>query len=462
MSPIARSLVAGMIILGLTVCGCERATPADTSARRPNVLLIVIDTLRADRLGCYGSELGATPRIDALAAEGHRFERAYAHAPWTLPSFASLFTSQAPPRHGAGGQLRQFLPLQASARTVAEVFRDAGFATSAIINVDFIAERFGMMQGFDHVDFVSHASNENERTAEGTTSAAAALLASKSDRPFFLLVHYFDPHLIYDPPPEYRARYGGPLDRDNRDWQFGQTADVIAYRHGKFAISEETIRRAELLYNGEVAYTDAQVGRLLDELMRLGLADSTIVVLTADHGEEFLDHGGFEHGHTLYNELLHVPLIIRYPRWVATGVSESMVGLIDVAPTLCDLAGLDADPAFAGHSLAGLMEGAPWAQHPIYLSGNFWGKPFHGWINEEHKLIASPNEVMLFNLAADPRERQNLTNAKPGLARRMATDMQLAFKAMRATAPGRAQPLQLSDAERKRLESLGYLRSEEP
>ena len=210
--------------------------------------LIAIDTLRADKLGCYGSTLGATPCIDELAASGVLFEHAYSHAPWTLPSFASMFTSLYPQQHGAGGQLPDFRGLSSEVHTVAERFRDAGFATAAVVNVDFLDQAFGMTRGFEHVDFKAYPNNVQVRPAKRTTTAALQWLRNRPDEPFFLLVHYFDPHLVYAPPKKYRLRFASPADRESTAWVFGRRQQIVAYRQGADPVrrADDSPRRAPL------------------------------------------------------------------------------------------------------------------------------------------------------------------------------------------------------------------------
>ncbi len=180
----------------------------ETEAERPlNVL--VVDTLRADRLGCQGNDSGLTPAIDAAAAVGVRFSRANAHSPWTLPSIASLLTSRHPSRHRAGEKLGpfRFSTLPGDVPTLQQRFGDAGYRTAAVINVDFLSSAFGMTRGFNHVDFAASDSNSETRRAAPTTDAALGRLNELAGAPFFLLVHYFDPHLEYDPPAAYRRRH---------------------------------------------------------------------------------------------------------------------------------------------------------------------------------------------------------------------------------------------------------------
>jgi choline-sulfatase len=443
-----------LLILLAGLCWGGAEPPQTAPEQRPNILLIVVDTLRADRLGCYGSGLGATPHMDALAKEGVLFRQAYAHASWTLPSFASLLTSQTPPGHGAGGRLPRLRVLPAAVRTLAECLSDAAYATACVVNVDFLGDKFGVTQGFQKVDFEAHSNNFDMRAAGPTTDQALAWLRARPDRPFFLMVHYFDPHLLYNPPPKYRARFADPRDRVDTTWVFGTRADILAIRTGA-AVPEATIRRAEKLYNGEVAYTDDQIGRLLDAIDRMGLRKNTIVVLTADHGEEFLDHGGFEHGHTLYNELVHVPLVIRYPSRLDPETRSEPVGLIDVAPTLCLLAGVPADQQFAGGSLLRPTTAA--GHRPILMEGDFWGPMMRSWLEGEYKLIAGANGNELYNLRKDPGEKDNLITQEPERADRMLRDLDLACKeASSRRLPGDKGP-QLSPEEVERLRSLGYI-----
>ncbi|HVP10946.1 MAG TPA: sulfatase [Phycisphaerae bacterium] len=413
-------LVCVATLASLTGCG-----PSEPQrSKKPSVLLVVVDTLRADKLGCYGSGLGATPNFDALARDGVLFEQAYSQAPWTLPSFATLLTSLAPPQHGAGGHVGKFTRLAPSAHTVAECFRDAGYATGEIVNVDYLTPPFGVTRGFTDVDFEVYDSNGLKRDAGRTTDAALSWIRKQQAKPFFLMVHYFDLHLVYSPPLEYRRQFAAPQDRDNSAWVFGTRQQISAFRNGEITFDEASIRRAEKLYNGEVAYTDAQFGRLLAELDKLGLRNETLVVLTADHGESFLDHGSFEHGHTLYNELLHVPLIMSWPGELEPSKVPLAVSLMDVAPTLCAQAGVKPASSFAGRNLFG-SDGEPTDQtRPVLLEGNLWGPPLRGWMDGGYKLIVSPERSMLFDLRVDPWERNDLSAAQPQRVRKMRTEME--------------------------------------
>jgi arylsulfatase A-like enzyme len=418
---------------------------------RPNVLVVAVDTLRADVLGCYGGDAACSPNLDALASEGLLFEQAHAHAPWTLPSFASLFTSLLPPEHGAGRQPDgSFTALSPAAMTLAEHFRSGGYATAAVTNVDFLGESFGLGQGFDHLDARFEASNRLLRPADQTTDAALAWLRARPRKPFFLFVHYFDPHAVYDPPIEFRRRFAHPQDRES-SWTFGSRSEVVGIRNG-LPPEPEVIERARMLYRAEVAFTDREIGRLLSSLDELELAPSTIVVFTSDHGEEFLDHGDFEHGHTLYEELVHVPLVLRYPGRLAPASVEGLVGHVDVAPTLCALAGLPPLEGQSGSNLLAQLGTEPRAE-THFAEGNFWGPPLRSWREHSHKLIARERELELYDLSRDPQERNNLLQQEQALANDLRTNLRAVLKGMRYRGGDPAKP---SPEELRRLWELGY------
>lgn len=422
-------------------------------AERPNVLLIAVDTLRADRLGCYGNPRGLTPHLDRLAAAGLRFEDATAHAPWTLPSFASIFTSLYPSEHGAGGRLPDFQALPAGLPTLAERLRDAGFDTAAITNVDFLGPTFGVCRGFEHHDSVYFQTNEEVRRAAATTDAALDWLATRGARPWLLFVHYFDPHAAYDPPQEFRAQFAREEDRASA-WKFGSRSELVALRQGRLELDRATMARAEALYDAEVAYVDREIGRLLERSGALDPKRRTVVVLTSDHGEEFFDHGSWEHGHSVYQELLHVPLIVAAPGRLAPAAIAAPVRLIDLAPTVCELADVPPAPTFRGTSLLALA-GAQGRSAPSSLSeGAFMGPPQRAWRRGSDKLILSEERGLeLYDLGRDPRETRDRSRDEFPRALELASELELTDKALRRT---HGQAVELSAEERARLAELGY------
>ncbi len=465
-------LLIGCALGSIALNACSPAAESGASEsgdiRPPNVLVIAIDTLRADKLGCYGGTRGLTPNIDRLASEGARFEHAFSHAPWTLPAFASLFSSLVPPEHGAGGGLTdEFRALPESVETIAERLDSAGYSTAAIVNVDFLSKTFGLMQGFRHVDDKFFSNNHDMRNAGATTRAALGWLDSRPAKPFFLFVHYFDPHAEYAPPQPFRRQFAKPQDADTDGFTFGTREQIVAYRRGEIHFRPVDIERAEALYDGEVAYTDAEVGVLLAGLRERGLDASTLVVLTADHGEEFLDHGGYEHGHALYDELIAVPLIVRQTSRIAPGTIALPVGHMDVAPTLCALVGVEPSSRFRGRDLSPLLHGATLEPSTLVAYGNFWGPPLSSLRTGDFKLIHTPpragvsDRLELYRWAQDAEEAHDLSTAELVRTRafKLALDTELARAEQRRREPAPSAPVSAEELER--LRGLGYIQSGE-
>lgn len=452
-------------LLACTAGSCGGSAPEGP----PNVLLVVVDTLRADRLGCHGSRAELTPSIDALAEEGVVFLNAQAHAPWTLASFASIFTSKLPTEHGAGGQIGSFRTLSEDHLTLAEWLTDEGYETGCVTNVPFLSDDFGTLQGFSHRDVAIHHSNVEMRDATESTDAALAWLDDReqADAPWMLFLHYFDPHAVYAPPAEYRRKHAAEEDR-NGAWTFGTRSQMMALRRGELVLSENVVRRAEKLYDGEVAYTDHEFGRLIDTLRERGELDNTIVVLTADHGEEFLEHGGFEHGHSLYEELTHVPWVLWFPDRVEPARIEAPVSHLDLAPTLGGLLEFGIPAPFRGRDLIPQLRDGQVEARPILTEDTLWGPRLESWRNEGHKLIRAaeptPGSVPpvapggrprpeLFDLASDPGESHDLAASKPEWVERLSLELDSVQRHLGVASGGTAE----LDAETLALlEALGY------
>jgi arylsulfatase A-like enzyme len=432
------------------------ATPA-----RPNVLLVVVDTLRADALGAYGCDRGLSPEIDALAAQGAVFENAFAHAPWTLPSFASILSSQPPQTHGAGGRVNDYRGLAPSIPTLPERFRAAGYATAAVVNVDFLARPFGVTRGFEHLDVRAYESNEELRDAARTTDAAAAWIAGHGDGAFFLMVHYFDVHAEYRPPREFRERFAAEPDRKDDAFRFGTRTQVALRRAGRFELRPEEVERAHRLYDAEVAYVDREIGRLLGKLSSLSLDERTLVVFTSDHGEEFLDHGDWEHGHTLYDELLRVPFCLRQPGRIAPRRIPSPVGHMDLAPTVLSLCGLAPAPSFLGRDVSPALDGASLEPVDLLAYGNFWGDPRASLRRDDLALITQQDgRAELYRWTTDPTEQHDLAARESPVADELRAALEReqaeAFRLGRGPGPR----VSLSPEQTRRLSAVGYASDE--
>jgi arylsulfatase A-like enzyme len=326
--------------------GCRPAAP------QGGVVLVIVDTARADHFSSYGYPRPTTPGFDRLASEGVLYADAWSQSPWTLPAAATILTGLPPYVHGAGRTATGVHAVRPGLRTLAERLGEAGYRTAAFFNVIWCSpEMSELNRGFETYDFSSSdESNVGTRDARATTDAALAWLERIGDAPFLLVVHYFDPHLTYDPPAPYDTMFeppGGPRIPPG----FGSAEQVFEIRDHEIVLDA---RRKESLiarYDGELRFTDDQFGRLREALESSGRWDETLVVVVGDHGEEFWDHGGFEHGQSHYRELLRVPLIVRRPGGPSGRVREGRVRQLDIAPTVLDFAGLRVPDELPGRVL---------------------------------------------------------------------------------------------------------------
>ncbi len=321
----------------------------------PDIVLVVVDTLRADHLGVYGHRRPTSPRMDALAREGTWFHRSYAQSGWTLPSFTSLLSGTYPHQHRVGRapfDSSAFGRLGADAVTLPEVLSESGYATAAWMNNTFLAPEFGLNQGFGTYDYQG-STNELHRSAEETVDGALGWITEQT-QPVFVLVHIMEPHMDYAPPPSTRGRFTS--DRELTISVPYSVTDQIGGKARKVVPSAQTQEDIRRIYDEEILAADLAVGRLVDGLKAAGRWDNTTLVLTSDHGEEFWDHGGFEHGHTLLGELTRVPLILsgRAPR---KGRVDTVVEHVDLFQALVHHAGALPPKGTVGADLFALVEG---------------------------------------------------------------------------------------------------------
>lgn len=310
----------------------------DAKDERPNVLVLLIDTLRADRLGCYGNERGLTPTLDSIADRGVRFADTMSAASWTLPSHASLFTSSYPSQHGIWRD--QVLP--DSLPTVAEVLHAAGYRTAAFTEGGFMDTAHGFARG--------HSLHDSKRRDCSVTYARAAEWITARETPYYAFVHTYQVHSPHNPPKEFRQRFVGPY-----AGELPKVVDTPVYQWGRKepVPSAEDARYVEELYDAEVAYVDQQIGLFLERLEEAGSLENTLIIVTSDHGEEFFEHGAATHGHSLYQEQLHVPLILHWPGHFEGGrVAEHSVHSIDIAPTIAMATETPAPESFVGSPLS--------------------------------------------------------------------------------------------------------------
>jgi len=429
------------------------------SGRQPDVLLYLVDTLRADHLGCYGYPRGTSPQIDAVAAESVLFEQAVAQSSWTRPAVTSILTGLDSRGHGVQGRLDA---MPTSLDTLPEILRREGYQTAAFVSSAVITAQFGFDQGFDTFRQRVKETIEPERpTSEWVNEEALRWLERRDpDRPFFLFLHTLDPHMPYRPPESFRRRLAAGADP-----RAGLLENVVALRDGVRPASARDRDELSALYDAEVAANDAAFGRLVAELRARGLYDPLLLVFVSDHGEEFLDHGGWEHGATLYQELVHVPLLLKLPGGAGAGrrIGET-VRQVDVFPAVLDVLGGKASPAIQGRSLLSLLQ-APSRRRQTapaaFSSLDLDGRRIESVILQGRKLIHTlahdrrPAGLELYDLASDPGERRNLAAADPATVRGLSW---LLEQGKRAGAPAKAPPVALEPALEEQLRALGYLR----
>jgi arylsulfatase A-like enzyme len=416
-----------------------------------NLVLVSLDTLRADRLGSYGYARDTSPKLDAFARDAFVFERAISAGNSTAGAHHALFQSRAASQAIRGAQ----------APTLAEILRQHGFRTVAFTDGGTMSRALGFARGFEHFD------DGNRGLAESLPKAAYWLdrLAPRGER-MYLFVHTFDVHLPYDPPPPYDTRFFP----DYRGNVRGDTTLPLLRglralsRPGGAApdpIGDEDRRQVQALYDGEILKTDTLLSALLSHLEKAGLEGDTLVVVLSDHGEEFWDHGSVLHSHTLYEELLHVPLVIRVPGWRdrARRVPER-ISTLDVLPTLLELLGVPAPGSVSGRSLVPLMRGAALPQEPIVSEGYPYGRSLQSVSVDGFKLIREPatGESRLYDLAADPREQTDVSQARPEIRDRLATllDGLLGARPLEGDDP-LDRPEALPEETQRRLRELGYI-----
>lgn len=480
-----------------------KAAVAD--AARPDVVLVSIDTLRADHLGAYGRSPTLTPQMDRIAREGVVFTRGLASSPWTVPSVASMMTGLPTVRHGGGRPLSAGFtfrrsPLEGRFTTLAERFAAAGYRTRAVVANAFLQAESGMAQGFEEFATPSGGAmmasfmrdlpltrlivaftppeKWGDYRAQGLTDTALRWLDETDARPLFLWVHYMDPHTPYQADPALLdpAVMGEMMSQEHPTLRedgtvIGETfAATDLVRSGSLWLGPRDRARLQAIYAGEVAYTDTHVGRLFEALRARAAKRGVVAALTADHGEEFWDHGHFEHGHDYYREVTWVPLVFwgtgRVP---AARTVESVAGLVDVAPTLVALAGLEAmvpEALDEGRSLAGTWAsdvaaapGVPPAAAPARFSGgNLYGLPAVLVEDGPWRSVVRANGAQeLYDVTRDPQERHNLAYERPDVAERYRRALEPQLAALMHTGEG-ATPGKLTPEQVEAMKALGYVR----
>jgi arylsulfatase A-like enzyme/Tfp pilus assembly protein PilF len=424
-----RNRAAWLALLALAAAGCGRAD-------RPNVLLLTMDTTRVDRLGCYGYAEPTSPAIDQLAAEGYVFETAVTTNPITLPAHTSIMTGLYPLAHGVRNN--SSYRAREGVTTLAEVLRGEGYETGAVVGAFVLDAQFNLDQGFDFYDDEierdwsrdeiekrrENAFGFSERKANLVTFPAIRWLESVGQDPFFLWLHYFDPHEPRNAPEPHQSRFGD-------------------------------------LYDSEIAFTDEQIGKVFDTLRRLDLWQDTVVVLVADHGEGLLDHSETSHSLRVFDTTMHVPLIVRSPGRPGGRRVGGLVSVVDVMPTVLELLGIERPPDLQGRSLVPLLDGEPADPDREVYFESLVGRLDHGWgelrglRTAREKLIHGP-KPRYYRIDEDPGEVYDRSAQEPAAVERLTRDLARRMKEW-ARPEARSAIASLDPEAVGKLVSLGYV-----
>jgi len=461
-SLLRRAALAVALFAGLLLVAAHAAGPVLFGGRQPagpNVILLSLDTLRADYLGCYGCPLPTSPAIDRFAGESVLFECAHSQAPYTLPSHASMLTSRYPSVNGASVEGRKLPRWRVLA---AEIFREAGYRTGGIVDVAFLTSWYGLEQGYD--DYTSIG-----RRVKNIVPRAIDWLEKRSaDEPFFLFLHVYDIHRPYATIDEYRRMfldfdYQGDLDVAGSDLVRYQR-EVSFGRDPGFELTDEDGRYLKAIYAGGIRYADDILGDLFDALRAGPLAENTIVVITADHGEEFLEHDIVLHG-DLYRTVTWVPLLLRLPGGEMGGTRiDAPVGLIDLLPTLLDLTGIEPPVPLGGRSLVPLIRGeAADLGRPVFSEFDDLGGHL-SVLDDEYHLVARLRDDRweLFRYRNDPLEQRDWSGEMPGRVDSMRAAIlswqsELERRIQEESGFGTADEVDLDASLRDELRQLGYI-----
>ncbi|UCF43354.1 MAG: sulfatase-like hydrolase/transferase, partial [Planctomycetota bacterium] len=422
-------ILPGLVLVGIVSYLLFFYSRTVSSNEIKNILLISIDTCRADHVSCYGYPRQTTPNIDQLARESVLFKNVITPVPITLPAHCSMLIGTIPPHHGVHDNVGY--RLHESNLTLAEILHTHGYTTGAILSSFVMDARFGLDQGFEvYDDFFGPAVSgyySNERRAENASRLTCAWLEEHQNEPFFLFLHYFDPHFPYDPPEPFASAF------------------------------------ADDLYAGEIAYTDKYIHQVIEKLKELDLYDSTLLIITSDHGEGLYEHSEWTHGYFIYHSTIQVPLIIKVPGGPRGKKVDGVVGLVDIVPTICGMLGITPPSPMHGQDLSPILtkkRKIKKDERYVYCeslmpSKRYGCSPLLGLVSDRWKYIQAPRQE-LYDLNKDPDEIQNLADENPAVVRLMRNNLRFTLEdTLRTNRPDSRSVL---DSEsRKRLESLGYI-----
>jgi arylsulfatase A-like enzyme len=446
---ITLTVISIIVLSSLGGCGFTREPV------RLNVILISLDTLRADHVGCYGYHRNTTPVIDAVAEKGTVFEQVIADSPWTLPSHASMLTGLQPRHHGVRSHktgLPETIP------TLATALATDGFHTMALVNSKNLSPKFGLHRGFQQFRFFrERVDGKRVRSGKVQVDLAIEWLKKARDRQFFLFLHNYDIHSPYDPSPrfarDFTHSYTGTIT--------GTTDELMRVRKGKLKLSPDDLQHIVDLYDAGISELDHELGRLFDFLNEAGLLDRTILIVTSDHGEEFLEHGGVLHGRAMHRELLEVPLIFSGPGVPQGGRVGQLAQLSDIFTTVLEMVGLEAGQPRDGTSLVNAWSkdrgDAPSRRAYAEADHNreIGDDTLEMVQTDEYKFVFErpTTASWLYNYLVDPGEQVDVSSRHPELVGAFLDDLESLYEGRRSGVPLPA----LSESDIEALRALGYV-----
>jgi choline-sulfatase len=416
---VTRSVFILLLLSLVPFVGCSKKVQNEPT--KPNILLITLDTTRADRIGCYGYTAAQTPNLDSLARSGVRFTNAITHVPLTRPSHATILTGMLPYHHGIWDNGSNHLKTESE--TLAELFKEAGYNTGAVISAHILIRSFGFMQGFDYFDdtLPEHQGSKRKKVATDVVASTNQWLGQKIQPPFFLWLHFYDPHYPFNPPEPFSTRF------------------------------------ANSPYDGEIAYMDDAIGKIINKLKLLGWMKDTLIIAVGDHGEGLGDHQEPSHGYFIYDSTMRVPLIMSGPGVPQNKTIDSEVGLSDLDPTILEACGIKTKTVADGKSLWKYFQSGKIPPSPVLLENRVIHSQF-GWAAlsgirfKDWKWIhaATPE---LYDLKSDPDEKNNLALKE----KKRADEMTNIWNRIRPKDTVASDASELSPEEIEKLESLGYI-----
>jgi arylsulfatase A-like enzyme len=439
-------------LLAALAIACSGPAPSEIPAAPHPIIIIDIESLRADHLGCYGYDRPTSPNLDALAAESVRFEWALSQAPFTAPSQASILSGLYPSTHGMVDATTR---LPDNVKTLAEALSEHGYITSAFVDGGFMSESFGISQGFDEWD---------DSGGGGIASIGPKViewLRDNAEERFLLLVHTYDPHIPLAPPASYREMMAAGIEPETAGFEANidqmMTARSRLLSDPPQPMPDGDLAFARALYDAEIRHVDAWIGELMAEVRKLNLDTTATIVIISDHGEEFQEHGDLLH-ERLYTTVTRVPMMIRLPNGHKAGTIANLVETIDLMPTLLELAGAPLPYGIQGESLLPMIRGERRLPHVAFGESTFFGEQRYVALADYRMIFTKEGELAeLYNLAADPLELEDLAAVEPDLVQALRRRLDAWEEMVVAAAVDGAQSADIDLEELERLKGLGYV-----